>query len=119
MRVAIIRAYSVAEKLTIELGDEINVVRCTFSNCITTNREPLAHRLKIVSRVPPSCDVTIVDGPKTSMNWPGVLNPALRRAISHVEPCIAHLNSTPTSRHGVGGAGRCSWPPSQRFGLVT
>ena len=52
--VAIIRAYSVAEKLTIELGDEIeNVVRCTFSNCITTNpREPLAHRLKIVSRVP-------------------------------------------------------------------
>ena len=52
--VAIIRAYSVAEKLTIELGDEIvNVVRCTFSNCITTNpREPLAHRLKILSRVP-------------------------------------------------------------------
>ena len=36
--VAIIRAYSVAEKLTIELGDEItNVVRCTFSNCITIN----------------------------------------------------------------------------------
>ena len=37
-RVAIIRAYSVAEKLTINLGDEVvNVVRCTFSNCITTN----------------------------------------------------------------------------------
>ena len=34
--VAIIRAYSVAEKMTIELGDEVtNVVRCTFSNCIT------------------------------------------------------------------------------------
>lgn len=41
--VAIIRAFSVAEKLTIELDDEItDVVRCTFSNCITTNpREPL------------------------------------------------------------------------------
>ena len=52
--VAIIRAYSVAEKLTIELGDEItNVVRCTFSNCITTNlREPLPHRLKILSMAP-------------------------------------------------------------------
>ena len=53
-RVAIIRAYSVAEKLTIELGDEVtNVVSCTFSNCITTNpREPLAHRLKVMSREP-------------------------------------------------------------------
>ena len=53
-RVAIIRAYSVAEKMTIELGDEVtNVVRCTFSNCITTNpREPLAHRLKVMSRDP-------------------------------------------------------------------
>ena len=53
-RVAIIRAYSVAEKMTIELGDEVtNVVRCTFSNCITTNpREPLAHRLKVMSREP-------------------------------------------------------------------
>lgn len=52
--VAIIRAYSVAEKLTIQLGSEVtNVVRCTFSNCITTNpREPLPHRLKIQSREP-------------------------------------------------------------------
>ena len=52
--VAIIRAYSVAEKMTIELGDEVtNVVRCTFSNCITTNlREPLPHRLKVLSREP-------------------------------------------------------------------
>ena len=51
---AIIRAYSVAEKMTIELGDEVtNVVRCTFSNCITTNlREPLPHRLKVLSREP-------------------------------------------------------------------
>ena len=52
--VAIIRAYSVAEKLTINLGDEVvNVVRCTFSNCITTNlREPLPHRLRVVERDP-------------------------------------------------------------------
>ena len=52
--VAIIRAYSVAEKLTINLGNEVlNVVRCTFSNCITTNlREPLPHRLKVISRDP-------------------------------------------------------------------
>jgi aspartate carbamoyltransferase regulatory subunit len=52
--VAIIRAYSVAEKMTIELGDEVrNVVTCTFSNCITTNpREPLAHRLKVLSTEP-------------------------------------------------------------------
>ena len=52
--VAIIRAYSVAEKMTIELGDEVtNVVQCTFTNCITTNlREPLSHRLKVVSREP-------------------------------------------------------------------
>ena len=52
--VAIIRAYVVAEKLTIELGSEVtNVVRCTFSNCITINpREPLPHRLKVLSREP-------------------------------------------------------------------
>ena len=51
--VAIIRAYSVAEKLTINLGDEVvNVVRCTFSNCITTNlREPLPHRLRVVGAI--------------------------------------------------------------------
>ncbi len=52
--VSIIRAYSVAEKLTINLGEEVvNVVRCTFSNCITTNlREPQDHRLKVVKRDP-------------------------------------------------------------------
>ena len=52
--VAIIRAYSVAEKMTINLGEEVtNVVSCTFSNCITTNpREPLPHRLKVLSRAP-------------------------------------------------------------------
>ena len=52
--VAIIRAYSVAEKLTINLGEEVtNVVRCMMSNCITANlREPLPHRLKVVSKDP-------------------------------------------------------------------
>lgn len=52
--VAIIRAYSVAEKLTINLGEEVtNVVRCMMSNCITTNlREPLPHRLKVLSKDP-------------------------------------------------------------------
>ena len=52
--VAIIRAYTVAEKMIINLGDEVvNVVRCTMSNCITSNlREPLPHRLKVVSRDP-------------------------------------------------------------------
>lgn len=52
--IAIIRAYSVAEKLNVNLGDEvINVVRCTFSNCITQNpREPLPHRLKVIRIAP-------------------------------------------------------------------
>lgn len=52
--VAIIRAYSVAEKLTINLGKEVvNVVKCAMSNCITSNlREPLPHRLKVVSQDP-------------------------------------------------------------------
>ena len=52
--IAIIRAYSVAEKLNVNLGDEFrNVVRCTFSNCITQNpREPLPHRLKVIRTAP-------------------------------------------------------------------
>ena len=52
--IAIIRAYSVAEKLNVNLGDEvINVVRCTFSNCITQNpREPLPHRLRVIRTAP-------------------------------------------------------------------
>jgi len=52
--VAIIRAYSVVEKMEINLTDEVvNVARCTFSNCITTNmREPLPHRLAVVQRDP-------------------------------------------------------------------
>ena len=52
--IAIIRAYSVAEKLNVNLGDEvIHVVRCTFSNGITQNpREPLPHRLKVIRTAP-------------------------------------------------------------------
>ena len=52
--VAIIRAYTVAEKLDSNLTEEVvNVARCTFSNCITTNpREPLPHRLIVTSRDP-------------------------------------------------------------------
>ena len=52
--VAIIRAYSVAEKLDINLTEEVvNVARCTFSNCITINpREPLPHRLIVTNRDP-------------------------------------------------------------------
>lgn len=52
--VSIIRAYTVAEKLTINLSEEIiNVARCAFSNCITSNsREPLPHRLLILARDP-------------------------------------------------------------------
>lgn len=52
--IAIIRAYSVAEKLNVNLGEEVrNVVRCTFLNCITQNsREPLPHRLKVTKTDP-------------------------------------------------------------------
>ena len=52
--IAIIRAYSVAEKLNVNLGEEVrNVVRCTFSNCITQNlREPLPHRLRVAKTDP-------------------------------------------------------------------
>lgn len=52
--VAIIRSFAVAEKRTVELGDElVNISRCTFSNCITTNpREPQDHRLRIVCKDP-------------------------------------------------------------------
>ena len=52
--VSIIRNYSVAEKLTIQLSDEmINVAHCVYSNCISNSvREPLPHRLKVLSTTP-------------------------------------------------------------------
>ena len=47
--VAIIRAFSVAEKRQINIGEEVmNVARCSFANCVTNGeREPLTHRLKV------------------------------------------------------------------------
>ena len=52
--VAIIRNYSVAEKLNAELGDElVNIARCSFWNCITQNaREPLPQKLRVVNEDP-------------------------------------------------------------------
>ena len=52
--VAIIRSYAVAEKREVSLGAEmVNIARCTFANCITTNpREPQDHRLKVVAADP-------------------------------------------------------------------
>ena len=52
--VAIIRSYSVAEKLNAELGDElVNIARCSFWNCITQNaREPLPQKLRVVNVEP-------------------------------------------------------------------
>ena len=52
--VAFIRAYTVADKMEINLTEEVvNVARCTFSNCITTNpMEPLPHRLIVTKREP-------------------------------------------------------------------
>ncbi|MBN17124.1 MAG: aspartate carbamoyltransferase regulatory subunit [Euryarchaeota archaeon] len=52
--VAIIRSYSVAEKRVVTIGEElVNVARCTFSNCITTNpREPQDHRIRVVATEP-------------------------------------------------------------------
>jgi len=52
--VSIIRNYSVAEKLSIQLSDEmINVAHCVYSNCISNAvREPLSHRLKLLSTSP-------------------------------------------------------------------
>ncbi len=52
--VAIIRSYSVAQKLVVNLGNEVtDVVSCSFGNCITVNsREPLPHRIRVLSRDP-------------------------------------------------------------------
>ena len=52
--IAIIRNHAVAEKLKVELADDlVNVASCSFSNCITKNaREPLPQRLRVISRDP-------------------------------------------------------------------
>jgi len=52
--IAIIRNYSVAEKRKIILSDElINIIKCSFSNCITQNeREPLPNKMVVVNKHP-------------------------------------------------------------------
>ena len=52
--IAIIRNHAVAEKMNVELADDLlNIAKCSFSNCITKNdREPLPQRMKVVSRDP-------------------------------------------------------------------
>jgi len=52
--VAIIRNYSVAEKRQISLGEElVDIARCSFSNCITTDpREPMPSRIRVISSEP-------------------------------------------------------------------
>ena len=52
--IAIIRNHAVAEKMRVELGDDlVNIAKCSFSNCITkSDREPLPQRMKVFSREP-------------------------------------------------------------------
>tara|TARA_Y100000768_G_C23958657_1_gene674120 strand:- start:531 stop:1004 length:474 start_codon:yes stop_codon:yes gene_type:complete len=52
--IAIIRNYSVAEKRKIILSDElVNIIKCSFSNCITQNeREPLPNKMVVVDKNP-------------------------------------------------------------------
>ena len=52
--IAIIRNYAVAEKLMVELADDLeNIASCSFTNSITMNdREPLPQRLIVVSKDP-------------------------------------------------------------------
>jgi len=52
--IAIIRNHAVAEKLKVELADDlVNIASCSFSNCITKNaREPLPQRLRVINQDP-------------------------------------------------------------------
>ena len=52
--IAIIRNHAVAEKMMVELADDlVNIARCSFSNCITINdREPMPQRMRVVSKNP-------------------------------------------------------------------
>ena len=52
--IAIIRNHAVAEKMRVELGDDlVNIAKCAFPNCITkSDREPLPQRMKVISRDP-------------------------------------------------------------------
>ena len=52
--IAIIRNHAVAEKMKVELADDlVNIAKCSFWNCITKNdREPLPQRMRVTSRDP-------------------------------------------------------------------
>ena len=52
--IAIIRNHAVAEKMRVELADDlVNIAKCSFWNCITKNdREPLPQRMRVTSRDP-------------------------------------------------------------------
>ena len=52
--IAIIRNHAVAEKMKVELADDlVNIAKCSFSNCITKSpREPLPQRMRVISRDP-------------------------------------------------------------------
>ena len=52
--IAIIRNHAVAEKLKVELAEDlINIASCSFSNCIPENtHEPLPQRLRVISQDP-------------------------------------------------------------------
>jgi aspartate carbamoyltransferase regulatory subunit len=52
--IAIIRNHAVAEKMDVELSDDlVNIAKCSFSNCITkSDREPLPQRLRVIKHDP-------------------------------------------------------------------
>lgn len=52
--IAIIRNHAVAEKMDVELSEDlVNIAKCSFSNCITKNeREPLPQRLRVMKNEP-------------------------------------------------------------------
>ncbi len=52
--IAIIRNHAVAEKMKVELTEDlVGIAKCSFSNCITKNdREPLPQRMRVVNHDP-------------------------------------------------------------------
>ena len=68
--VAIIRAYTVAEKMTINLGDEIvNVVQCTYSNCITKSARATTSSIKGSLKGSARNSLPLLWKAKIWMNW--------------------------------------------------
>ena len=66
--IAIIRNHAVAEKMKVELADDlVNIAKCSFWNCITKNdREPLPQRMRVTSRDPLQVGAITVDVGKKS-----------------------------------------------------